>query len=129
MTDKEALVQYRMSRAKDTLLEALALVELQMWNASLNRLYYACFYAALALLSDNDIETKTHSGVKRMLGLHFIVPGTINEELGSFYVSLFNKRQKGDYEDFVVYEETDVVGLLPQACHFIATIQQMLKIE
>ncbi|MCD8387559.1 MAG: hypothetical protein LUD17_11825 [Bacteroidales bacterium] len=42
-------------------------------------MYYACFYAAIALLLSRGIETKSHEGVQRMLGLHFIKPGLIGK--------------------------------------------------
>lgn len=37
------LTQYRMKRADETLVEARILADAERWNASVNRLYYACF--------------------------------------------------------------------------------------
>lgn len=44
----QALVSYRMQRAKETLQEADILIERNCFNAAVNRLYYACFYAVTA---------------------------------------------------------------------------------
>ncbi len=37
-----------------------------------------------------------------MFGLHFIKTGLINAELGKFYSDISDKRQIGDYDDFVI---------------------------
>lgn len=68
------LVKYRISRAYETLKEAEAMIENQFWNASINRTYYACFYAVSALLLKKGIDTSTHKGVRQMFGLHFVQP-------------------------------------------------------
>ena len=46
------LVLYRMARAQETLEDARILANAGRWNACVNRLYYACFYAVSALLVD-----------------------------------------------------------------------------
>ena len=47
---RRALVSYRIERADETIIEAKLLAGDGHYNAAMNRLYYACFYAALALL-------------------------------------------------------------------------------
>ena len=81
------------------------LIENLLWNTAVNRLYYACFYAVTALLHNSNLDTKTHSGVKRMFSLHFIKNGLISEDIGAFYTDLFNMRQNADYEDEIEYEK------------------------
>ena len=44
------LVLHRMTRANGTLEDARILAKAGRWNACVNRLYYACFYAVSALL-------------------------------------------------------------------------------
>ncbi len=60
----EALVKYRLQRARETLPEARTLVESGYYNAAVNRLYYACYYAVIALLAKHQISVQTHAGVK-----------------------------------------------------------------
>lgn len=64
MTDEErkAVVSYRMDNAVRTLNEVLDHSERGYWNTAVNRMYYACFYAASALLVANQIEVKSHDG-------------------------------------------------------------------
>jgi enterochelin esterase family protein len=40
------------------------MIENNKWNTAVNRLYYACFYAVIALLLKNDIETQSHNGAR-----------------------------------------------------------------
>ena len=49
---KEELINYRISRAKDTLDDAQILADKGKWNSAINRLYYAAYYAVIALLLD-----------------------------------------------------------------------------
>jgi len=44
------LIQYRLDRAREAFEEALLMQREEHWNACINRLYYACFYAVTALL-------------------------------------------------------------------------------
>lgn len=57
-------VKYRLQKAEETLEVARLLVENKKWNSSVNRLYYACYYAVSALLINDGISAKTHAGVK-----------------------------------------------------------------
>ena len=62
-----ALIQYRFERAYKTLEEADYMRVGNYFNAAINRLYYACFYAATGLLIAKGIEAGTHNGVKLSL--------------------------------------------------------------
>ena len=55
------LIIYRINRAFETIKEAESMIENEFWNASINRIYYACFYAVSGLLLKSDIDTSTGS--------------------------------------------------------------------
>ncbi len=82
--NKAEFVKYRITRANETLLETEFLLENNLLNTAINRLYYACFYAVNALLFQHDIFAKSHAGVKQMFGLHFIKTGIITGDAGDF---------------------------------------------
>lgn len=65
-------INYRLHRAKEALEEANILARNEKWNAVVNRLYYASFYAVIALLLKNDIETQSHDGARTQFGLSFV---------------------------------------------------------
>ncbi len=60
------LVRYRLARAEETLDEARLMAEKKHGNASVNRLYYACFYAVLALLMLKGHHSSRHAGVRAL---------------------------------------------------------------
>lgn len=125
--ERKSIVIYRMENARNTLHEIEDHCEKGYYNTAVNRLYYARFYAASALLLANHIETKTHDGVRQMLGKHFVLTGMIPLELGKFYTVMFNKRSAGDYEDFVQHTQRTVNDLYPNAEAFISTISKLLR--
>jgi uncharacterized protein (UPF0332 family) len=124
--DRRNLVFYRLSKAKDTLSEVDLLINNQLWNTAINRLYYACYYAVKALLIDKGIKAETHNGVRQMFGLHFIKTGIIDKELGKFYSDIFDMRQSGDYEDFIDFKEEDVLDFRIPAKSLIEKIEKLL---
>ena len=118
-----ALVQYRFERAYLTLKEADYMRKGDFFNAAINRLYYACFYAATGLLRSKGIDAGTHNGVKTMLSYHFVRTNLLSLEHGSTYCILFYKRHSGDYEDFAYCDAALVDYLLPRAEAFIKAVE------
>lgn len=127
--DKEskiALINYRTERAYETLNEAQYNADGGFYVAAINRMYYACYYAVIALLLKYEISAQTHGGVRSMLGLHFVSKGIVSKEDGKTFNDLFEKRHSGDYDDFVICDQEMVDNLLPKAKHFIDAISQLL---
>lgn len=123
------LVNYRINRAFETLNEADKMIENQFWNASINRIYYACFYAVSGLLLKKGIDTSTHKGIRQMFGLHYVQTGLISKEYARFFSDLYDRRQTGDYDDFVLYDEETSVKLFSIANEFVQEIDSLIKRE
>ena len=58
-----AYVRYRLEKSLEVYKAACVLYDAAQWNSVINRLYYACFYSASALLLYKHIIAKSHSGV------------------------------------------------------------------
>ena len=121
------LVKYRIERANETLQEARLLAKEGYYNAAFDRLYYACFYVALALLVKNGISTSSHAGVRTMLGLHFVSKGLLEKEHGKTFSRLFEIRHSGDYDDFVYCDKEMADEYTPLAEAFIQRIKELLE--
>jgi uncharacterized protein (UPF0332 family) len=119
-------VSYRIRRAKETIPKTKILIDNKLWNTAINRMYYACFYAVGALLVKNGVETSSHSGSRQKFGQLFIQTGMISKELGKHYSELFEKRQKGDYDDFFDFDEEAVVKLYQPSVDFINAIEEQV---
>jgi uncharacterized protein (UPF0332 family) len=75
------LALYRMDRANETLEDARILANAGRWNACVNRLYYACFYAVSALLVLHDLSSSRHAGVRSIFNKHYVKTGRISQDL------------------------------------------------
>lgn len=125
--DRETIIRYRMERARQGLAEAELLATAGSWNACVNRLYYACFYAVSALLLRDGLASPKHSGVRSLLNEHYIRTGIIARDLGKLYNDLFRDRQDADYVDLVDFEERQVRPLIPLAQQFVARVDALLQ--
>lgn len=124
---RDALVQYRLDRADETMKEAEILAKESHFNAAVNRLYYACYYAATALLVANGFNSQTHAGTKTLLSLHFVSQGKLPNDCGKTFSRLFEIRHSGDYDDFVYCDKEMIDEYTPKAEDFIKAIKALLN--
>ncbi len=117
------IVKYRIDNAVKTLGEIETLISLKYYNTAASRMYYACYYAACALLIANKINTKSHDGVRQMFSQHFIKTGVLPLQLSRTYSVLFKQRTSGDYDDMLDNTVDSVTELYPQAKEFIAAVK------
>ncbi len=127
--NKADLIKYRLTKANETYNEVTELVKLGYYNTAVNRLYYSCFYAIIALLLHHDILATTHSGVRKMLGLHFISTNKISKESGKLFSELFDKRQKGDYNDFFDFDKKSVEEIILPTKKLITEIKNNIILD
>ena len=126
INNRSDYIKYRLQRAEDSYSDAIILAEKERWNSVINRLYYSCFYAVIALLLKNDIETQTHDGSRTQFGLKFIKTGLIDKKFGKTYSKLFDMRQKGDYGDLYDYDKETVLPLIDLTKAFLEEIKKHL---
>lgn len=120
------LIAYRLERAEETMQEAALLANESHDNASMNRLYYACFYATTVLLLKQGITAATHAGVKQMLGLHFDSKGILSKEHGRTFSRLFEIRHSGDYDDFVYCDKEMYNEYYHKADNYIEAVKALI---
>jgi uncharacterized protein (UPF0332 family) len=120
------LISYRIKRAFETMKEAETMIENEFWNASVNRIYYACFYAVSALLLKKGIDSSTHKGIRQMFGLHCVQTGLVSKDLARFFSDLYDRRQTGDYDDFVIFDKETTHSLLKFGNEFLIEIKKII---
>jgi uncharacterized protein (UPF0332 family) len=121
------LVSYRLARAVEALDDARVLAEAKRWNACVNRLYYACFYAVSALLVRDGFSSSKHSGIRGLFNKQYVKSGRIPKDYSRIYNDLFERRQEGDYIDFVNFQESQVLPWIAKAKDLIAYIDEFIK--
>ncbi len=60
--NQKAIISYRIEKAYNSLKEAKAITQLGFWRLIGDRLYYAAFYMASALLLDQGLIAKIQAG-------------------------------------------------------------------
>ncbi len=125
--ERAEYVKFRIESAYQTFEAAKSLFENKFWNSSVNRLYYSLFYAVNALLVVNEIQPKTHSSVKSQFSLHFIKTGRIDKRHGQLFNTLFDLRQRGDYENLYDYDKKSVEPLIDGVDEMIKVIEKEVK--
>lgn len=126
MTDKEALLAFRLREAEETLADAQTLLEAGgSTRTVINRSYYAMFYGLLALFiqEETEIRTSKHAGVIGLFDKAFIHSGKLPIEYSRTLHRLFDARQESDYKEFVQYSEEEARRFFAMAEAFLCAVK------
>lgn len=126
MDTRWRIANRRMDLASSALADADALIEQQRWRGALNRLYYAAFYAARALLATRDLQTSKHASVIALFQQHFVKTGAVDPTLARTLPHSFEVRLESDYQDSSEPTEDEVVLLREEIRRFVAECQTAL---
>ena len=124
-----AYVRYRLEKAQEVYQAACVLYDAAQWNSVINRLYYACFYSASALLLYRHISAKSHSCVIGQFSEQIVRPGIVSIDEFRVYAKLLNWRSKGDYNDLFDFSREDVDSMMEPTKHFIDKVASLIELE
>lgn len=99
------------------------------YNAALNRVYYAAFYAARALLALRRLDSSRHSGVIALFQQHFVKTGVVSDDDARLLPQAFTKRLQTDYGDFKETTIEEISALRADAGRFVAACERALVRE
>jgi uncharacterized protein (UPF0332 family) len=125
--DQNDLVDFRLAKANEAFELAKLAIENDFWSSAASELYYSCFYCLTALFAKNGIRTHTHSGVKATVATLFIKEGKLEAKWGKFFANLLDKRQKGDYGDFVILTSEEILPLVKEVEEFREVILKLIN--
>jgi uncharacterized protein (UPF0332 family) len=126
--NRKAIVDYRIEKAFIALEDADFLTEAGKYNIAANRLYYALYYAASALLISKGIPTKTHSGLLTQISLNLVKTGILSNEDGKLLKVMFELRHEGDYEDFIEVTREDIEEYTPCVRELVDKLKNLIEI-
>ena len=121
--ERAALVALEMEKAQKLLVDAEQIAALQIWDTVANRLYYAAFHAASALMIHDGHPVNSHRGMVAMLGMHYVKAGILSVDEGRLYSQLQTMRDKGDYNVGFNATANDVQPFIELTKNFVAKIQ------
>lgn len=120
-------LRQRLHRAQETLTEARTLKDSGLYIGTVNRLYYASFYAVSALLETRGLTSSKHSGIIALLNQHLVKTGIVTDDQGKFYRYLFDTRQLGDYNDYPVFTAELIEKMFKSASEFVDVISRLTE--
>lgn len=123
------LIHYRIGKARETAEEAELALKHNKLRLAENRIYYAIFYIVHALSILKNFTTSKHTTLKGWFNKEFIFPGKIDKNFYKIYNRAFDKRQEGDYDDFVTFEKEEVLEDFERMKRFLNELEQFIKKE
>ena len=112
--ERSAIVLYRIEKAHTAIEDIHKIMSLELWSIIANRMYYALYYAASALLIHDGHKVNTHKGVIALFNLNYVKNGPLTREDGALFANIFSFRKGSDYDDFIDATEEDVQRYLPR---------------
>ncbi len=113
-------------RARRYLDTAALLIEEGDFESSVSRAYYAMFYVARALLEQDGITPKTHSGLRNQFSLRFIKTGDLPERFAAVLNDAEELRALAEYAEERVITREDAETTLRDAEAFVDPLSQRL---
>lgn len=123
----EDLCRFRLEQAAGALRSSATLFKENDIRGSLNRSYYAIYYAARSLLALKQMETRKHSGLVATFIKEYIASGVFDKEFSNIIKSAQKMRIEADYEDFYVLSKETAEEQLNNAEKFVGKIKGYLE--
>ena len=121
------LCLYRIKNAAETLDTAKLCIQFKRYKDSVNRCYYAAFYAVKAVLALEETDFKRHKDVIAYFNQHYVATGVFEKELGRRLGRLKKKRETSDYDDFYVASYSEASEQYEAAELIVKNVQEYLK--
>ncbi|MGD9994852.1 MAG: HEPN domain-containing protein [Salinivirgaceae bacterium] len=125
--DRNALVNYRMVQANDTIELAKFLIDSNRLTVAVNRIYYGLYYSITALAIKNQFETSKHAQLIGWFNKAYIATGIIDKRFGKILRNAYQNRTKGDYDAFVTFDKEGLVAMHSEMIDFIKEIQRLIE--
>lgn len=124
--ERSLLVKNRVEKARDTIHDVSFLIENGKLPLAVNRIYYGAFYILSALALQYQFTTSKHQQLIGWFNRDFIKKGLLGKEYGEFIHKAYDKRSRGDYDDFVKFEKAEVNELFAAMKRFVNTVENLI---
>ncbi|MBF0560204.1 MAG: HEPN domain-containing protein, partial [Nitrospirae bacterium] len=125
--NKQLNIKDELQRASQSLSAADILFEKGLLNDAVSRLYYALLHVVRALLLTKGLEPKSHEGVLRVFGLHFVKEGTFAVKDSHLFSRLMKYREEADYNPAYVFTREDYIEFKDESMLLSDKIKAYLK--
>lgn len=127
MSEKKVdLCIYRMRSAIETLGVSALCLKGQHYKDSINRSYYAAFYAVKAVLALEEVDFKRHKDAVAYFNKIYVATDIFPREIGKKLGRLKQERETSDYDDFYIASAADATEQYAAAEFIITEVKQYL---
>ena len=105
--NKKAAVREELARADEAYRAAELLFENDLLPDAVSKLYYYLLYNLRALLLLKDFEPRSHEGVLRLFGLHFVKNGPFDAADSHVVSKMMKLREEADYNPSYTFTSED----------------------
>lgn len=129
MTHDEArieIIDYWLKKADEALESARSESFAGRLGFAVNRAYYACFYAASAVLLQMGKKFVKHSGLRAAIHQDLVKTGRLDIKLGKIFDRIFENRQSADYVELWQFEADQVETIIKDASEFVQEMRNQL---
>lgn len=121
------LSDYRIAEADDSLKVAEHCLKEGLYKDSINRSYYAAFYAVKAVLALSTVDFKRHKDVMGYFNKEYVAKEIFPREIGRKLGTLQRVREKSDYDDFYIASKDKANEQFQTAELVIMEVKKYLK--
>ncbi|PIV26553.1 MAG: hypothetical protein COS37_05795 [Anaerolineae bacterium CG03_land_8_20_14_0_80_58_20] len=125
--EKQQVIRQRMEEARETLVEAKTLLDRDLRRGTINRSYYAMFYAVLALAASKGLAISKHTHAIAFFDKEFVRKGIFPKEFSGYLHFGFEERQTRDYGEIWEIDRPDAETTLLEAEKFVDVVENYLK--
>jgi uncharacterized protein (UPF0332 family) len=115
-----------LDKAEHAIRAATLLLDAGETDFAAGRAYYAMFYVAEALLSEQGLSFSKHTGVHGAFGEHFAKTGRLDPKFHRWLLDAFDYRITGDYDTAPSTPPEVVKTLLAQAKEFLSEAHRFI---
>ncbi len=116
-----------LKKAHTALAAARRDIEAEAPDQAIARAYYAAFHAATAILHEQNVHARTHTGIQQKFYKTFIEPGMLDINLSRIFVALFQSRQEADYAFEAGFTTDNARDAVENAAFFLDSIEEYLN--
>lgn len=124
--NRQTLMRYRLSMAKERLDSSKLLLEHASYKDSIGRSYYAMFTAVRAILALDGVDFKKHAGVISYFQREYVKTKIFDVKYSKYLSQAFQIRNNTDYADFFVVSEGEAEEQYERAKDFYKAIAHYL---
>ncbi len=121
------LAKYRLAQAKQCIISAEKLYEIEDYKGAANRSYYSVFHSIRSVLALEKVDFKKHSAVISYFRKTYIKTGIFDVRLSDIISEAFDIRSDSDYDDFYIVSKKDIEEQIENVKYFYNEIEKYLE--